>query len=321
MKKFYALIICALLFIFSACETTAPPQNSDFEELIVVGFSQVGAESDWRAANTKSMQSALSEENGYRLIFDDAQQKQERQINAIRSFIQQNVDYIVLAPTTEQGFETVLKEAQTAGIPVIIIDRMIEVEDDSLFTCWIGSDFKKEGDKAVTWLEEKFGSEPVKIIHLQGNIGSSAQIGRTNGLDEGIRRNPNWTLVARDSGEFTQAKAQELMWQYADLDFNVVYAENDNMAFGAIDVLKERGLKPGRDVIVVSFDASRRGLELTLAGDISYDVECNPLLGYSVSDTIKMLEAGETPPKLTYVPEVSFSHDDITEGMIDSRGY
>jgi simple sugar transport system substrate-binding protein len=321
MKKFFALVLCAVLFIFSACENTAAPPNSSFDELIVVGFSQVGAESDWRAANTKSMQSALSEENGFRLIFDDAQQKQERQINAIRSFIQQNVDYIVLAPTTEQGFETVLKEAQAAGIPVIIIDRMIEAEDDSLFTCWIGSDFKKEGDKAVTWLEEKFGGQPVKIIHLQGNIGSSAQIGRTNGLDEGIRRNPNWTLVARESGEFTQAKAQELMWQYADLDFNVVYAENDNMAYGAIDVLKEKGLIPGKDVIVISFDASRRGLELTLAGDISYDVECNPLLGYSVSERIKQLEAGETPPKLTYVPEVSFSHDDITQGMIDSRGY
>jgi simple sugar transport system substrate-binding protein len=321
VKRIIYLLLVAFLFIFSACESTPPPQNGGFEDLIVVGFSQVGAESDWRAANTKSMQSALSEENGYRLIFDDAQQKQERQINAIRSFIQQNVDYIVLAPTTEQGWDTVLKEAQTAGIPVIIIDRMIEAEDDSLFTCWIGSDFKKEGDKAVTWLEEKFGSEPVKIIHLQGNIGSSAQIGRTNSLDEGIRRNPNWALVARDSGEFTQAKAQELMWQYADLDFNVVYAENDNMAYGAIDVLKENGRHPGEDVIVISFDASRRGLELTLAGEISYDVECNPLLGYSVSDIITLLEAGETPPKLTYVPEVSFSAENLTQGMIDSRGY
>ncbi|MDR0992904.1 MAG: ABC transporter substrate-binding protein [Ruminococcus sp.] len=321
MKKFCAVFFCVLAFILSACNNTPPQENDNFEELIVVGFSQVGAESDWRAANTKSMQSALSEENGYRLIFDDAQQKQERQINAIRSFIQQNVDYIVLAPTTEQGWDTVLKEAQTAGIPVIIIDRMIEVEDDSLFTCWIGSDFKKEGEKAVTWLEEKFGSEPVKIIHLQGNIGSSAQIGRTNGLDEGLLRNPNWSLAARESGEFTQAKAQELMWQYADLDFNVVYAENDNMAYGAIDVLKERGLEPGEDVIVISFDASRRGLELTLKGDISYNVECNPLLGYSVGEIINKLEAGETPPKLTYVPEVSFSHDDITQGMIDSRGY
>jgi simple sugar transport system substrate-binding protein len=321
MKILRAFIICISVLCLFACSRAVSEEDGSFEELIVVGFSQVGAESDWRAANTMSMQSALSDENGYRLIFDDAQQKQERQINAIRSFIQQNVDYIVLAPTTEQGWDTVLKEAQTAGIPVIIIDRMIEAEDDSLFTCWIGSDFKKEGDKAVSWLEEKFGSEPVKIIHLQGNIGSSAQIGRTNGLDDGIRRNPNWTLVARDSGEFTQAKAQELMWQYADLDFNVVYAENDNMAYGAIDVLREKGLRPGEDVIVISFDASRRGLELTLKGDISYDVECNPLLGYSVSDIIKQIEAGETPPKLTYVPEVSFSHDDITQGMIDSRGY
>jgi simple sugar transport system substrate-binding protein len=310
-----------MLICLSACGRAEPQEIVEFEKPIVVGFSQVGAESDWRAANTKSIQSAITEENGYRLIFDDAQQKQERQINAIRSFIQQGVNYIVLAPTTELGWDTVLKEAQTAGIPVIIIDRMIEVEDESLFTCWIGSDFKKEGDKAVAWLEEKFGTEPVKIIHLQGNIGSSAQIGRTNGLDNGILRNKNWSLAARDSGEFTQAKAQELMRQCVGLDFNGIYCENDNMAYGAIDVLRENGLKPGEDVVVISFDASRRGLELTLAGDISYNIECNPLLGPSVSEIIEQLERGETPPKFTYVPEVSFSQENLTQGMIDSRGY
>jgi simple sugar transport system substrate-binding protein len=321
MRKILCGHVLILLMCLTACQSDVPQESGNFEELIVVGFSQVGAESDWRAANTKSMQSAFTEHNGYRLIFDDAQQKQERQINAIRSFIQQDVDYIVLAPTTEQGWDTVLKEAQTAGIPVIIIDRMIEAEDDSLFTCWIGSDFRKEGDKAVAWLEEKFGSDPVRIVHLQGNIGSSAQIGRTNGLDEGIRRNENWVLAARDSGEFTQAKAQELMWQFIGMDFNVIYAENDNMAYGAIDVLREEGLEPGEDVIVISFDASRRGLELTLKGDISYNVECNPLLGPGVSEIITQLEAGETPPKFTYVPEVSFSTEDITQEIIDSRGY
>jgi simple sugar transport system substrate-binding protein len=319
MKRLCVAVILTLCL--TACQSETPQENGDFEDLIIVGFSQVGAESDWRAANTESMQSAFTEDNGYRLIFDDAQQKQERQINAIRSFIQQDVDYIVLAPTTELGWDTVLKEAQTAGIPVIIIDRMIEVEDDSLFTCWIGSDFRKEGDKAVAWLQEKFGSDPVKIVHLQGNIGSSAQIGRTNALNAGIFNNEHWSLVARDSGEFTQAKAQELMWQFIGKDFNVIYAENDNMAYGAIDVLKEEGLEPGEDVVVISFDASRRGLELTLEGDISFNVECNPLLGPGVSAIIKQLEAGETPPKFTYVPEASFSTDDITQEMIDSRGY
>ncbi|MDR0951882.1 MAG: ABC transporter substrate-binding protein [Oscillospiraceae bacterium] len=321
MRKSVFAVLAALLLCLSACRE-APVQESDnFDELIVVGFSQVGAESDWRAANTKSMQEAFTEANGYRLIFDDAQQKQERQINAIRSFIQQDVDYIVLAPTTELGWDTVLKEAQNAGIPVIIIDRMIEVEDESLFTCWIGSDFRREGDRAVEWLEERFGEEPVNIIHLQGNIGSSAQIGRTNGLDEGLSRNSNWNLVARDSGEFTQAKAQELMRHYIDLDFNVIYAENDNMAYGAIDVLKEEGLTPGQEVIVVSFDASRRGLVLTLAGDISFNVECNPLHGPRVSAIISRLEAGETPTKFTYVPEMTFSSETITQNIIDLRAY
>jgi simple sugar transport system substrate-binding protein len=322
MKRLlWLLSICCLVACTGNSSDSQEGENTSFDDLIVVGFSQVGAESDWRMANTKSMQDALTEENGYMLLFDDAQQKQERQINAIRSFIQQDVDYIVLAPTTELGWDTVLKEAQTAGIPVIIIDRRIEIEDESLFTCWIGSDFQKEGDKAVKWLDRHFGNKSVSIIHLQGNLGSSAQIGRTAGLRAGLAAHSNWTLVAQESGEFTQAKGQELMEKYLDLDFNVVYAENDNMAYGALDVLRAAGRVPGKDVVVVSFDASRRGLELTLAGDISYDVECNPLHGPRVAAIIEQLEQGETPPKFTYVEEGAFASNTITQEMIDARDY
>ena len=170
------LILCLLL---GGCAAPASkPADADYEAPIVVGFSQVGAESDWRNANTRSMQQSLSPENGFRLIIDDAQQKKERQITAIRNFIHQGVDYIVLAPTTEDGWDTVLSEARAAGIPVIIIDRMISgadsAADDSLFTCWIGSDFRRQGDTAVAWMEQKFGNTPLRIVHLQGNYGSSA---------------------------------------------------------------------------------------------------------------------------------------------------
>lgn len=325
MKKARALALLTLLCLFlSACGAQGPAQPFQEEkELIVVGFSQVGAESDWRKANTRSMLSALSPENGYRLILDDAQQKLERQITAIRNFINQGVDYIVLAPTTERGWETVLTEAKAAGIPVIIVDRMIEISDTDLFTCWIGSDFRKEGDTAVRWMEEKLGDQPLRIVHLQGNIGSSAQIGRTDGLDAGLAAHGDWELVFRASGDFIQAKGQELVEAAVrdQIGFNVIYSENDNMAYGAIDALKNAGLQPGRDVTLISFDSSSTALHMILSGEISLDVECNPLHGPRVKTIIERLEKGETPPKFTYVEETFFDAGSLTEEIIAGRGY
>lgn len=316
------VVLCLMLCLaLSGC--TPAPAPAPAEDFIVVGFSQVGAESDWRNANTKSMQQALSEANGYRLIIDDAQQKQEKQITAIRNFIHQGVDYIVLAPTTEKGWDTVLAEAKAAGIPVIIVDRMIEVEDDDLFNCWIGSDFLGEGRNAVRWMDAHLGDGEQRIVHLQGNLGSSAQIGRTAGLNEGLATHQNWQLVYRESGDFTQAKGQELVEAILaeGLSFNVLFCENDNMAYGAIDALKNAGLTPGRDVTIISFDASRHALELVISGEISYDVECNPLHGPRVESIIQKLESGLSSPKLTYVEETAFDAQSITPALLDSRGY
>ena len=324
MKR-WGLMLMLVLFCLTAagCGPKEPAPAQPAEDLVVVGFSQVGAESDWRNGNTRSMQEAFSPENGYRLILDDAQQKQERQITAIRNFINQGVDYIVLAPTTERGWDTVLQEARAAGIPVIIVDRMIEVEDPELFTCWVGSDFRREGDTAVAWMEAHFGDKPLRIVHLQGNIGSSAQIGRTGGLDAGLAAHPGWELVFRESGDFIQAKGQELMEGLLarGTAFDLIYAENDNMAYGAIDALKKAGLKPGRDVTLISFDASSSALRLVLSGDISLDVECNPLHGPRVRTIIEQLERGGTPLKYTYVDETSFDASALTEAVIEGRGY
>jgi len=330
MRTRLFLLLLSMLCLLGGCTvTTGNTTDEKYDDLIVVGFSQVGAESDWRNANTRSMQQALSAENGFRLIIDDAQQKKERQITAIRNFIHQGVDYIVLAPTTEDGWETVLGEAKAAGIPVIIIDRMIDrplaegEPGDDLFTCWIGSDFTRQGDTAVQWLENHFGDAPLRIVHLQGNYGSSAQVGRSASLDEGLRRNPAWTLAARDSGDFTQAKGQELVEAYLaqGIQFDVIFAENDNMAYGAIDALKNAGLVPGRDVTIVSFDANRTALMMVMAGEISYDVECNPLHGPRVRSVIEQLERGEMPLKYTYVEEGAFDRQGLTQELIDSRGY
>ena len=319
------LILClAAAALLAGCSSqTVSPETEDNTDLIVVGFSQVGAESDWRNANTKSMQEALSAENGYRLILEDAQQKQEKQITAIRNFINQGVDYIVLAPTKETGWDTVLTEAKNAGIPVIIVDRMIETEDPDLFTCWVGSDFRSEGDKAVKWMEDHLTGGPLRIAHLQGSIGSSAQIGRTNGLDAGIGAHNDWDLVFRESGDFTQAKGQEMTEKLlsSDSGFNVLYSENDNMTYGAIEALENAGIEPGKDITILSFDASSKALHLLLDGKINYDIECNPLHGPRVRKIIEQLEQGETPLKYTYVEEVSFDSSNLLESVIEGRGY
>lgn len=297
------------------------------DDLIVVGYAQVGAESDWRTANTVSFQTTFVEENGYKLIFDDAQQKQENQIKAIRNFIQQDVDYIVLAPVVETGWETVLGEAKEAGIPVILSDRMIDVSDDSLYTCWVGGNFIKEGEDAVAWLTDYLdkqgrGEEQINIVTLQGTIGSSAQVGRTEGVEGKLAEHKNWTMLDRQTGEFTQSKGQEVMESFLKSydDIDVVIAENDNMAFGAIDAIKAAGKVPGKDIIIVSFDAVKAAFESMIAGDMNVSVECNPLHGPRVAEIIQKLEAGESVDKIQYVDEGVFPAETAAD-TIGSRKY
>ena len=306
-------------------ETEAAGNTGD---VITVGFSQVGAESDWRTANSESMKSTFSTENGYNLIFDDAQQKQENQIAAIRNFIQQEVDYIVLAPVTESGWDTVLQEAKDAEIPVIIVDRMVDVSDDSLYTAWVGSNFKLEGQKACEWLKQYAAAKnmsDVFIVDIQGTIGASAQIGRTEALNEAVEAN-GWNLLAQQTGEFTQAKGQEVMEsmlkQYDNI--NVVYCENDNEAFGAIEAIKAAGktVGPDGDILVMSFDTTKQGITDTLSGDIIVNTECNPLHGPRVEQIIKQLQAGETPEKQAYVEEGIYAHgSDVASVSIDGTDY
>jgi simple sugar transport system substrate-binding protein len=301
------------------------------DDLIYVGFVQVGAESDWRMANTKSMQETFTEANGYKFEMVDAQQQTQKQITAIRDFIQKDVDYIVLAPNTEAGWDTVLGEAKDAGIPVIIVDRMIQTNDDSLFTAWVGSNFLQEGYDAVealaTALKNK-GIDPtegeINIVTLQGTMGSSAQIGRTDGFAEKMKEYPNWKMLDRQSGDFTQEKGQEVMEaflkSYPDID--VVIAENDNMAFGAINAIKAAGKTcgPNGDITIVSFDAVKAAFESMIAGDMDVSVECNPLHGPRVEGIIKALEAGQSVDKIAYVEEGTFYAKDAAE-IMPTRAY
>ncbi len=296
------------------------------EDLITVGYAQVGAESDWRTANTESFKSTFTEENGYKLIFDDAQQKQENQIKAIRSFIQQEVDYIVVAPVVETGWETVLQEAAEAGIPVILSDRMMDLADDSLYTCWVGGNFVKEGNTCANWLVDKFGdADEVNCVTIQGTIGASAQIGRTDGVAEILDQHENFKMLDRQSGEFTQAKGQEVMESFLKSydDIDVVICENDNEAFGAIDAIKAAGKTcgPEGEICVVSFDSVKAAFEAMIAGDLNATFECNPLHGPRVAEIIQKLEAGEEVDKIQYVDEGAFDTTMDLEAILAERLY
>ncbi|MCR5685890.1 MAG: ABC transporter substrate-binding protein [Lachnospiraceae bacterium] len=315
-------------------EDLPDPGQVGSEELITVGFSQVGAESDWRKANTESMQSAFTRERGYELIFEDAQQKQSNQITAIRTFIQREVDYIVLAPVTEDGWDTVLAEARDANIPVIIVDRQVAVKDKDLFTCWIGSDFELEAKKACTWLEDycrmkRISANDIYIADIQGTIGSSAQIGRSKGLKEAVRKN-GWHLVDEVPGEYTQAKGREatarLLQSHKDL--NVIYCENDNEAFGALEAIEAAGRKAGGnlragEIMVISFDGvSELAIDDLRNDSISCIGECNPLHGPRVRKVIDDLENNIVPEKYEYVDEDIFSaFEDLTEITVEGKNY
>ena len=330
MKK-HAFFCLALVIMILLC-SCAPRESAPTEEpekLIRVGFSQTGAESVWRVANTESIKTALSEENGYELIFSDGQQQQEKQTRAIRTFIQQKVDYIVLAPLVESGWDTVLEEAAAAKIPVIIVDRMIKTADDSLYTAYVGSNFLQEGRTAVSWLEDALAKYrhggTVNIVNIQGTLGSSAQLGRSAALDEGLAAHPEWKLVARSTGNFIKPQSYEVMREILKTtrDIDVAYCENDSAALGAIKALEEAGLRCGidKDVIVISFDASGEGLNECLTGRISLDVECNPLQGTYVSDIIQRLNRFEKVEKITYLQETSFDCLNITKAHIALRSY
>lgn len=299
------------------------------DDLIVVGFSQLGSESLWRSANSESIQGTLTRENGFFLEFNNARQKQENQIKAIRGFISQRVDYIIFSPVTESGWETVLQEAKDAGIPVILVDRKASVSDDSLYTAWVGSDMRKEGEKAGIWLEDYLREtgreeEDITIVVLQGTIGSSAQIERTAGFDAIAALHPNWHIVAQEPADFTTAKGREVMEQFLKKfpTIDVIVSQNDDMTFGVLQALEDNGMTTGvnGDVALISFDAVHDALELVAEGVINVDIECNPEQGEYIMELIRRLEEGETVEKEYCVEEKVFTQENV-EAYLDVRSY
>lgn len=291
-----------------ACATAIPAFAA---KPLTIGFSQVGAESEWRTANTASIKDA-AKKAGVNLKFADAQQQQQNQVKAIRSFIAQHVDVIAFSPVVETGWETVLREAKNAKIPVILTDRAVKVTDPSLYVSFIGSDFVEEGRRAGRWLldyDKKIGGKPLNIVELQGTTGAAPAIDRKTGFAEVIAANPKLKIIRSQTGDFTRAKGKEVMEAFLKSEgknINVLYAHNDDMAIGAIQAIEEAGLKPGKDIIVISIDGVKGAFEAMKAGKLNVTVECNPLLGPTLIQTAQDVVAGKPVPKRIVVNEGVF---------------
>lgn len=296
-----SLLLRSSLCLAAFAAFAAIPAAQAAGKALKVGFAQTGAESAWRTANSESMKSEAAK-RGIDLKFSDAQGKQENQIRAVRSFITQGVDAIVIAPIVETGWDPVLREAKRARIPVILTDRTIQTADESLYVCFIGSDFYEEGKMAADWLAKHTGGKG-SIVELQGTPGSAPANERRKAFADGITKYPGLKIIDSQSGNFERSGGKQVMEAFLKKHgkaIQVVYAHNDDMALGAAQAIEEAGLKPGKDITLVSIDAIREAVAAVAAGRLNCTVECNPLFGPKVFDTIAKIRAGEKVPKKMY---------------------
>ncbi|CAM3136629.1 ABC transporter substrate-binding protein [Paenibacillus lupini] len=342
MKQLVYLVLGVfLLFMLQGCtsggEAPAPVQSIDSEEPpaisdwlktsaskvkqekpITLGFSQLGSESAWRLANTASVQDAAAE-SGIHLVIKNADQSQTKQFEAIRSFIQMKVDVIAIAPVVESGWEDILKEIKQAGIPVVILDRSVNVKDTSLFVTTIGSNLYEEGVKAGKYLIDRMRNETglIRIAELQGTKGSTPSIQRGEGFRSIIAAREDMVITQSVPADFTEEKGREVMRSFLNVPPDerpqVLFAHNDDMALGAIESIEEAGLKPGIDIVVISVDGSRKALEELASGKLNAVVECNPLLGPQLMQAAKEIMAGRTLPKRMVPPEDIFTQERAAE--------
>jgi ABC-type sugar transport system substrate-binding protein len=326
MKKLIGMAAAgAMLLALAGCSGGGGSSSAEGEapapEDLVVGFSQVGAESGWRAANTKDIQAAF-EEAGIPLKFSDAQQKQENQIKAIRSYIQQGVDVIAFSPVVESGWDTVLKEAKDADIPVVLTDRSVDSADKSLYVSFLGSDFVEEGKKAGEWVTEEFAdADAVKIIQLEGTTGSAPAIDRAEGFADVIGSDPKYEIVASQTGDFTRSGGKQVTEALlkSNPDVDLIYAHNDDMGLGAIEAIEAAGLKPGVDVKIVTIDAVKDGMQALADGKINFIVECSPLLGNQLVEIVEKVVAGEDVEPRIVTEETTFTQEEAVAALPDRQ--
>ncbi len=324
LKKVLAGAAIGLLAAsLAACGNSDTGNTPAGEKKIVLGFSQVGAESGWRTANTVSIKDSAAAA-GIELKFDDAQQKQENQIKAIRNFIQQKVDVIAFSPVVESGWDTVLKEAKDANIPVILTDRAVDSKDTTLYRTFIGSDFVKEGKLSGEWLvnEYKGKTDPVNIVELQGTTGSAPANDRKKGFADAIAGSPNLKIIASQTGDFTRAGGKAVMEQFlkANPKIDVLFAHNDDMGLGALEAITAAGKVPGKDIKIITIDAVKDGMQALADGKFNFIAECSPLLGPQLMDLVKKVVAGETIPTRILTEETTFTQDQA-KAALPNRKY
>lgn len=322
---FYRLLMCSFAFVIlcaAGCSNVFDAEpvvpGAPVESLPIVGFCQLGEESEWRVANTQSIMDA-AQSAGIQLMYENAQQKLENQIKAIRSFIAYKVDAIVLSPIVETGWDAVLSEAAEAGIPVILEDRNLTDAPDGAVVAWIGSDFYAEGRKAAAEVLSAFKNEEgtVNIVELRGTYGSTAAEKRAEGFRDTIGERTRYNIIRSASGDFTLAKGREAMREIIDQigadQIDVIFSHNDDMAIGAIEALEESGLVPGRDVFIVTVDAQEKARQLVAEGKINVAVECNPDIGPQVLEVVQDVLSGAEVPSVTYSKEGVVTKESLAE--------
>ena len=321
-KRFVPVLMLLVLLLLTGCSGKQEPGGETAS--VVVGFSQLGAESSWRIANTVSMEQA-AKEAGYGLMMENANQKQEKQIDAIRSFIAYRVDVIVFSPIVETGWDNVLSEAKQAGIPVILMDRMIETQDDSLYTAYIGADFYAEGRRAGEYLVKKADSlkaEQLRIVEICGTTDSTPMRDRQRGFMDVIGKDPRFRVIDSVDGDFLRSKGEEcmrvLLDKYGADGIDVVYSHNDSMTLGVLDVLESLPDPAARDMILITVDGEKEAVDALKAGRVNCVVQCTPDLGPEVMNLVKELHAGKTLPKINHPDEGVFSDfDDLTDPKVE----
>jgi ABC-type sugar transport system substrate-binding protein len=325
-------LIAATAISLSAMALTACGSDSDSASDsgsggdITMGFAQVGAESGWRTANTKSIQDS-AKDAGVDLKFSDAQGKQENQIQAIRSYIQQKVDVIAFSPVVETGWDAVLQEAKAAGIPVILTDRAVDSEDTSLYKTFLGSDFVVEGEKAGQWLLDNAadsdvnGDGKINVVQLEGTTGAAPAIDRAEGFADTISSDDTIEVTASQTGDFTRDGGKQVMESFLQSDdsIDVVYAHNDDMGLGAIEAIEAAGLKPGTDIKIITVDAVHDGMQALADGKINFIVECSPLLGPQLMDLADKVLAGEEVEPRILTEETTFTQEQAIEALPDRQ--
>jgi len=322
LKKWSAAVLAGALAVgaLAGCggDDAGSGSGSGGDDKITLGFSQVGAESGWRTANTKSIQDSAAAA-GIDLKFSDAQGKQENQIKAIRSFIAQRVDVIAFSPVVESGWDTVLKEAKDANIPVILTDRSVDSQDKTLYKTFIGSDFVLEGKKAGEWLVKEYEGKPgpVNIVELQGTPGAAPANDRKAGFADVIKADPKFKVIASQTGQFTRTDGKEVMEAFLKTypDIDVLYAHNDDMGLGAIEAIEAAGKKPGTDIKIITVDAIKDGMTALSQGKINFIVEGSPLLGPQLMDLTKKVHAGETVEARVLTKEGTFNQEQATAAL------